>query len=169
VRGLLTPLQAAEYLSVSRILAAGALAYTQLSPRRIGIKVVDLERYRWQSGRVGVAGSWSSSNPGIAFSDACMRGPSKPKRTALETKLRNDLFATERLGLKPEIGLEDAILKWLETVRHKKDQRNPGLNARHLSEFVAGKSLREAPEAARDAVGPRGRSRLRRGHCRPRL
>jgi hypothetical protein len=80
-------------------------------------------------------------------------GATKAQAQALETKLRNDLFATERLGLKPEISLEDAILKWLDDkVRHKKDQRNPRLNARHLAEFVAGKSLREAPEAAREAV-----------------
>lgn len=80
-------------------------------------------------------------------------GASKAQATALETKLRNDLFVTERLGQKPELGLEDAILRWLrDKTAHKKDQRNPRLNARHLSAFVAGKSLREAPEAAREAI-----------------
>jgi len=76
----------------------------------------------------------------------------KAEAQALETKLRGEIFRVARLGQTPEISLEEAILRWLQnTLSNRKDQRKPVQNARLLAPFVAGKSLRQVPEAAREA------------------
>ena len=77
----------------------------------------------------------------------------KADAQAFETQLRGEIFRTTRLGQAPEISLEEAILRWLrDTLAHKKDKVKPAQNARLLAPFVAGKTLQQAPEAARLAV-----------------
>lgn len=83
----------------------------------------------------------------------CPPGTGKADAQAYETKLRAEIFAAVSLGRTPEISLDEAILRWLrDTLSQKKDRRKPPQNALLLAPFTAGKSLRQAPEAARMAV-----------------
>lgn len=80
-------------------------------------------------------------------------GATRGDATALETKLRGEVFRQVKLGEVPEISLEEAIARWLrDTLPHKKDQRGPLSKAHLLGPFVRGKTLRQAPEAAREAL-----------------
>lgn len=80
-------------------------------------------------------------------------GATRGDALALEIKLRGEIFQVGTLGNAPEITLEEAILRWLrDRAIHLKDGRKAAQNAALLAPFVAGKLLREAPEAARQAV-----------------
>ncbi len=71
----------------------------------------------------------------------------------VETKIRRELFDRRTLGRANEPSLAAAIQMWLDaTLADKKDQRKPQQNALLLAPFVRGKTLRQAPEAAADAV-----------------
>lgn len=72
---------------------------------------------------------------------------------AYETKIRRDLFAAERLGIKPEIDLGAAIQLWLENVAvHQKDAHRAKLRSKQWAQWVKDRTLREAPEVAKEAV-----------------
>lgn len=71
----------------------------------------------------------------------------------LETRLRRDLLERRTLGRPDEPSLAAAIQLWLEeTLADKKDQRKPRQNAALLAPYVKGRTLREAPDAAAEAV-----------------
>lgn len=81
------------------------------------------------------------------------KGATRAHAQALETKLRNDIFAAKRLGQQAEPSLAAAIQLWLDaTLKRKKDQRMPAQNAVLLAPYVTGKSASEAPQAAREAI-----------------
>lgn len=83
----------------------------------------------------------------------CPPGCGRGDAQAYETKLRGEIFAAVNLGQQPEISLEDAITLWIrDTLAQKKDQKKPVQNAVLLAPFVAGKSLRQVTEAAREAT-----------------
>jgi len=83
----------------------------------------------------------------------CPPGVGRAEAQELETTLRREIFAAVDLGKLPEISLEEAILRWLrDTLSHKKDQKKPQQNALLLAPFVAGKSLRQVTDAAREAI-----------------
>lgn len=72
---------------------------------------------------------------------------------AFEAKIRRDLFAVERLGVKPEVPLEAAIQLWLEHVAaHQKDAHRARLRSKAWADWVSGKALRDAPEIAKEAT-----------------
>lgn len=83
----------------------------------------------------------------------CPPGVGRAEAQELETTLRREIFAAVDLGHKPEISLEEAIIRWLrDTLAHKKDQKKPRQNAMLLAPFVAGKSLRQVTDAAQEAI-----------------
>lgn len=72
---------------------------------------------------------------------------------ALEVRLRREILAEEHLGRKAEPSLAAAVQLWLEQgIRGHKDQRKPAQNAVLLAPYIEGKRLREAPEAAHEAM-----------------
>lgn len=102
-----------------------------------------------------VAGRWcvEFQQGGVRVFRRLHQSATRQQAQALETKLRGDLFTAQRLGHQEEPSLAATIQLWLEaTVSRKKDQRMPRQNAVLLAEFVAGKSAREAPDAAREAI-----------------
>ncbi len=81
------------------------------------------------------------------------KGAGEKDAKELETKLRREIFSVADLGKKPEIALGEAIEIWLRaTLSQKKDQKTPPQRAVLLEPFVVGKSLRQAPQAAEEAV-----------------
>jgi integrase len=76
----------------------------------------------------------------------------KAQAQELETKLRREIIDQVTLGHTPELTLEKAVDLWLhDTLSRKKDQRMPAANAEYLRPFLAGRSVQEAADAARDA------------------
>lgn len=71
----------------------------------------------------------------------------------LETRLRREVLERRTLGRPDEPSLAAAIQLWLEeTLAGKRDQRKPQQNALMLAPYVKGKTLRQAPDAAAEAV-----------------
>jgi len=94
---------------------------------------------------------------GIRVIRRCPPGVGRAEAQALETRIRGEIFASVDLGKQPEISLEEAITRWVsDTVNHKKDKRKPLQNAILLAPFVAGKTLRQVPDAARSAAAAWG-------------
>lgn len=80
-------------------------------------------------------------------------GATRAQAQALETKLRGDLFAAQRLGHATEPSLAATIQLWLDaTLSRKKDRIKPAQNAVLLAPFVTGKAASQAPDAAREAI-----------------
>lgn len=78
-------------------------------------------------------------------------GVTKAQAEEWEVKRRRELFDAGPLGKRPEITLPAAIQLWLEN-NHRKNQKQALSEAKQWEPFVAGKFLREAPEAAAAAV-----------------
>jgi integrase len=72
---------------------------------------------------------------------------------ALEAKVRRDIFTTAKLGIKPEVPLSAAIQLWLESVAvHQKDAHRAKLRSKAWAKFEEGRTLRDAPEVAQQAL-----------------
>lgn len=102
-----------------------------------------------------VAGRWrvEFQQGGVRIFRRLHTGATRGQAQELETKIRRDIFAAQRLGHQAEPSLAATIQLWLDaTLARKKDRRGPQQNAILLEQFVAGKTASQAPDAAREAI-----------------
>jgi len=77
----------------------------------------------------------------------------KADAQALEAKLRRDIFSQRHLGTKADHPIAGAIELWLQNVAiHQKDAHRARLRSKAWAPFIVGKTLRQAPEVAKEAV-----------------
>jgi integrase len=81
------------------------------------------------------------------------RGATHADAKAYETKLRRDLFATDRLGVPPEVSIAAALKLYLDgPAKHQKDAHRTRLRSHTWADHIEGKTLRQAPEVAKTAA-----------------
>lgn len=81
------------------------------------------------------------------------KGATRAHAVELETKLRREAFAQQRLGRKPDHLIAAAITRWLEgEAKGHKDRVNDLQRAAEWQPFITGKTLQEAATVAAGAA-----------------